>query len=107
MGFSERCILAAFKEGKPESFVALQSQVGFSHNTLQQHLTRLVEKGLVLKEKDPSRIFGRPRYAYHVPPKAVKQVAGAIEESDVELVTLLFSRLRHVCRFEKGGWRKG
>jgi len=106
MDYFESRILAALRDGKPHTFSEIQNQVTFSHNTLQQHLTRLVEKGLVLKNKDPSRTFGRPRYAYHVPPKAVKQVAVALEDPDVELVTLPFSRLRHVCRFEKGGWCK-
>jgi DNA-binding HxlR family transcriptional regulator len=106
MDYFERRILTALKEGKPESFTTLQSKVGFSHNTLQQHLTQLVENGLVLREKDPSSGFGRPKYAYYVPSKTVKQVAVALEDPDVELVTLPFSRVRHICRFEKGGWCK-
>jgi len=106
MDFFERRILAALKEGKPHSFTALQSQVGFSHNTLQQHLAQLVEEGLVLREKDPAKGFGRPKYVYHVPCKAVKQVSVALEDAGVELVTMPFSRVKHVCRFEKGGWCK-
>ena len=106
MDYFERSILTALKEGKPQGFTAIQSRVGFSHNTLQQHLKQLVEKGLVLREKDPSKGFGRPKYVYRVSPKAVKQVSVALEDSDVELVTLPFSRLSHLCRFEKGGWCK-
>jgi len=106
MDFFETSILTALKEGKPENFTSIQSRVGFSHNTLQQHLTQLVEKGLVLREKDPSKGFGRPKYVYHVPSKAAKHVAAALEDPNVELVTLPFSRVRHVCRFEKGGWCK-
>src|SRR4030042_2191305 len=106
MDFFEHRILTALKDGKPQSFTALQSRVGFSHNTLQQHLTQLVEKDLVLREKDPSRGFGRPKHVYHVPSKAVKQVAVALEDSDVELVTMPFRRVKHVCRFEKGGYCK-
>ena len=104
MDYFERRILAALKEGKPESFTALQSQVGFSHNTLQQHLAQLVEKSFVLKEKGPSRGFGRPKYAYRVPSKISKQVSAALEDAGVELVAMPFGRLRHVCRFENGGW---
>jgi predicted transcriptional regulator len=99
-------ILTALKDGKPHGFTALQSQVGFSHNTLQQHLTRLVEKGLVIKEKDHTSGFGRPKYVYHVPLKTAKQVAAALEDPDVELVTVPFSRVKHICRFEKGGYCK-
>ena len=106
MDFFDQRVLAALKDGKLDSFAELQSQVGFSHNTLQRHLKQLVEKGLVLKEKDPAKGFGRPKYVYRVPSKTVKQVAAALEDPNVELVTLPFSRLRHVCRFEKGGWCK-
>ena len=106
MDFFDGCILATLKDGKPHSFTEIQSQVDFSHNTLQQHLTRLVQKDLVLKEKDPAKSFGRPKYAYHVPSRTAKQVVGALEDPGVELVTMPFSRVRHICRFEKGGWCK-
>jgi DNA-binding HxlR family transcriptional regulator len=106
MGFFDQRILSARKNGEPYSFTALQSQVGFSHNTLQQHLTELVENGLALKEKDPARGSERPKYVYHVASKAAKQVAAALDNPEVELVTLPFSRLKHVCRFEKGSWCK-
>jgi predicted ArsR family transcriptional regulator len=99
-------ILAALKNSKPKSFTPLQIQVGFSHNTLQQHLTRLVEKGLVLKEKDPAKGFGRPKYVYHVPSRTAKQVVSALEDFNVELVAMPFSRVKHICRLEKGGWCK-
>ena len=39
--FDER-VLAALKDGEPKSFTALLSQVGFSHNALQQHLVSAV-----------------------------------------------------------------
>jgi len=106
MDYFDQRILAALKDGEPRSFPAIQSQVGFSHNTLQQHLTRLVEKSLVLKDKDPAKCFGRPKYLYHVPSRAAKQVGASLENPDVELVTMPFSRVRHICRFEKGGWCK-
>jgi len=103
MDLFENRILSALKDGKPHSFSEIQSQVSFSHNTLQQHLTRLVQRGLVLKEKHPEKGFGRPKYAYCVPSKTAKQVAGALDDSNVELVAMPFSRVRHICRFEKGG----
>ena len=106
MDYFEQRILAALKDGKPQSFTEIQSQVGFSHNTLQQHLKQLVEKNLVQREKDPAKGFGRPGYVYHVPSKTAKQVTAALEDPSVELVTIPFSRVKHVCRFEKGGWCK-
>ena len=106
MDFFDERVLAALKDGKPRSFTALLSQAGFSHNTLQQHLERLMAKGLVFREKGTANGFGRPRFAYHVPSRTIRQVTVALEDPRVELVALPFSRLRHVCRFEKGGWCK-
>jgi predicted ArsR family transcriptional regulator len=103
--FDER-VLAALKDGKPKSFATLLSEVSFSHNTLQQHLRRLTAKGLVVREKPAVTGFGRPKFAYHVPLRASKQVTAALEDPAMELVAISFSRLRHVCSFEKGGWCK-
>jgi predicted ArsR family transcriptional regulator len=102
MGFFDECILAVLKDGKLRSFITLLGEVGFSHNTLQQHLDRLVARGLVVKEKMFSNSLGRPKFAYHVPSTATKQVTAALQNPHDALVTLQFSRLRHVCRFEKG-----
>jgi predicted ArsR family transcriptional regulator len=41
MGFFDERILAALKDSKPKSFTAFLGEVGFTHNTLQQHLQRL------------------------------------------------------------------
>jgi predicted ArsR family transcriptional regulator len=73
---------------------------------LQQHFKSLAAKGIIVREKVASDSLGRPRFAYHVSSRTVKQVAVALEDPHVELVALPFSRLRHVCRFEKGGYCK-
>ena len=106
MGFFDERVLAALKDGKPRSFATLMGEVGFSHNTLQQHLESLAAKGIIVREKVASNSLGRPRFVYHVPSRAMKQVTAAIQDPRVELVSLPFSRLRHVCRFEKGGYCK-
>jgi predicted transcriptional regulator len=106
MDFFDERVLAALKDGKPKSFATLLSEVSFSHNTLQQHLRSLTAKSLVVREKLPEPGFGRPKFAYHVPLRASKQVTAALEDPTMELVAIPFSRLRHVCRFEKGGWCK-
>ena len=103
MGFFDERILAMLKDGKPRSFTALLGEVGFSHNTLQHHLERLMAQGLIVREKAAANSFGRPRFAYHVPSRTTKPVFLALQDPRVELVALPFSRLRHVCRFEKGG----
>ena len=106
MDFFDERVLAALKDGKPKGFTTLLGEVGFSHNTLQQHLKRLTAKGLVLREKPAANGFGRPKFAYLVPSRATKQINAALEDPQAELVAIAFSRLRHVCRFEKGGYCK-
>jgi predicted ArsR family transcriptional regulator len=106
MDFFDERVLAALKDGKPRSFTTLLGEVGFSHNTLQQHLDRLVARGLVVKEKMASNSLGRPKFTYRVPSAATKQVTAALQNPYEALVTLQFSRLRHLCRFEKGGYCK-
>ncbi len=85
MDFFDERVLAALKDGKPRGFTTLLGEVGFSHNTLRQHLERLAAQGFVVKEK----------------------VAATVSEDPYgELVALSFSRLKHLCRFEKGGYCK-
>ena len=103
--FDER-ILTALNDGKPKSFAALLTEVRFSHNTLQQHLDRLASRQLVSKEKIASNSLGRPKFAYRVPSAATRQVTAALQNPYESLVTLQFSHLKHVCRFEKGGYCK-
>jgi len=103
--FDQR-VLAMLSDGKPKSFATLLGEVGFSHNTLQQHLDRLAARGLVVKEKMASNSLGRPRFAYRVPSTATKQVTAALQNPYETLVTMQFTRLRHLCRFEKGGYCK-
>ena len=67
MGFFDERVLAVLKGGKPRGFTALLCEVGFSHNTLQQHLMRLMVQGLIVREKATANSFGRPKFAYHVP----------------------------------------
>ncbi len=66
MDFFDQRILASLKDGKPKHFNLLLAQVGFSHNTLQQHLRCLVDKGLIVKQKQALRATGRPKFIYHL-----------------------------------------
>jgi len=102
MDFFDERILDTLKDGKPRDFNTLLGEVGFTHNTLQQHLKRLMAQGLVVREKATANSFGRPKFTYHMLSRTTKQVSFALQNPNVELVTLPFSRLRHVCRFEKG-----
>jgi DNA-binding HxlR family transcriptional regulator len=45
MDLFDEHVLAALEGGQPKGFTILLGEVGFSHNTLQQHLERLMAKG--------------------------------------------------------------
>ena len=103
--FDER-VLAVLTEGKPKFFAQLLGEVGFGRNTLKLHLKRLTAQSLVVREKTLSNGRGRPKYAYFISPKVRQQVSAALSDPSITIVTLPFSRLRHLCRFEKGGYCK-
>ena len=58
------------------------------------------------KEKTLSERLGRPEFTYLIPPGVRQQVSIALSDPFMEIVPLPFSRLKHVCRFEKGGFCK-
>jgi len=103
--FDER-ILSVLKDGKPKFLTQLLNEVGFSHNTLELHLDRLIAEGLVAKEKTLPDGLGRPKLAYFIPPNVRRQVHAALSDPSIKIVHLPFSRLKHLCRFEKAGYCK-
>jgi len=106
MDLFDEHILAVLNDGKLRVLAQLLNEVGFSHNTLKLHLERLVAQSLVVKEKTLSNGKGRPKYGYSIPPKVRQQVSAALADPSITIVSLPFSRLRHLCRFEKGGYCK-
>jgi predicted ArsR family transcriptional regulator len=103
--FDER-VLAVLNDGYPRVFAQLLDEVGFSRNTLKLRLKRLTAQSLVVKEKTVSNGRARPKYTYSVSSRVRRQVSAALQDSSIAIVTLPFSRLRHLCRFEKGGYCK-
>ena len=103
--FDER-ILSVLSDGKPKVFAQLLDDAGFSRNTLKLHLKRLTAQSLVVKKKTLSNGRGRPKHAYFLSPRARQQVSAALSDPSTTIVALPFSRLRHLCRFEKGGYCK-
>ena len=106
MDIFDEQILTVLSDGKSKVLAQLLEQVDFSRNTVKLHLKRLLSQGLVAKEKTPSNGKGRPKYAYSVPPRIRQQVSAALQNPAITIVSLPFSRLRHLCRFEKGGYCK-
>jgi predicted ArsR family transcriptional regulator len=98
-------ILNHLRDGKPKEFQQILDAVKFSHNTLRLHLDSLVDQNLILKEKRPVKGRGRPRFTYSVP-LATSRVPGVLPNPSTDVVSLSFSRLSQICRFEKGGFCK-
>ena len=106
MDFFDERILNVLKDGRSRDFRQLLGEVGFSHYTLRLHLKRLVDQGLVVEEKVAPKGLGRPRFTYSMLPKVSRQAPRLFSDPSSKIVTLPFQKLRHLCRFEKGGYCK-
>ena len=105
MNFYDRDILAILKDGKPQSFQQILSQAGFSHNTLRQHLDKLVDQDLVARLKSPRKGPGRPLYTYGLQ-KGAERAVSALLDPSMGLVVVSFEGLSRFCKREKGGFCK-
>jgi len=106
MGSFDERILSVLRKAGSASFDWLVAEAGVSHNTVRLHLHRLVCQGIVAKEKTPARKLGRPSFTYSLSPKVNRQQLSAGSGGFTETVTLNFSKLRRLCRLEKGGYCK-
>jgi len=84
----------------------LLKDVGFSHNTLRMHLASLERQGFIIRDKMAVEKRGSPVFVYSLPPETRHKVALTIKEPQTTIVSLTFQGLRHLCRFEKGGYCK-
>jgi predicted ArsR family transcriptional regulator len=92
-------ILDALKDGNSRNFTQILDTVSFSHNTLRLHINSMVDKGLIAREKSPSKRRGRPVYLYRVSAGAMASAPGALGR----VVALNFSDLKRLCRYQRGG----
>lgn len=92
-------ILNALEDGTSTNFTQILDTVSFSHNTLRLHLNSMVEKGLIVREKSPSKRRGRPSYLYRASAEALASASGA----PGGVVALNFSDLKRLCRYQRGG----
>jgi predicted ArsR family transcriptional regulator len=82
--------LAVLNDGKRRAFAQLLDEVGFGRKTLKLRLKRLRAQSLVMKEKVPSNVRGRPKYAYFLSLRARQQVSSALSDPSMTIVTLPF-----------------
>jgi predicted ArsR family transcriptional regulator len=101
-----RRVLSVLKESKPLDFAQLVVEVGFSHNTLRSHLASLERQGMIAKAKALKKGPGRPVFVYTLPPEIKQRVGLTLTDSSTTIVSVTFQKLKHLCRFEKGGYCK-
>jgi len=106
MDLFDEDIAKVLRDGKPRSFKQLLQKVDFSHNTLKHHLERLIDQGLMVKEKNRPEKPGRPLFFYSMPLKSRRRASWLISDPFGDIVTLPFQKLRQACRYEKGGYCK-
>ena len=106
MDFFDKQILEALKNGEPLDFNQILHQVRFSHNTLRLHLAKLKHQGMLMQTEKPRPGRGRPLLTYSLPPSMKRRVILTLEDPYVSIVSMTFQKLKHVCRFEKGGFCK-
>ena len=102
----DRRILALLKNGESLEFKQLLSEVGFSHNTLRLHIARLKSQGMIVQAEKTRNGPGRPIFTYSLPPEIKQKVALTLTDPYTIIVSLTFQKLKHLCRFEKGGYCK-
>jgi predicted transcriptional regulator len=105
MDFFDVEILQALKQMESADFHEILTNVSFSHNTLREHLNKLIQQGLIERKKNPGEGPGRPVYVYSLPAEVKKRLTSLLNP-ELGLVSLPFERLKRMCRHEKGGYCK-
>jgi predicted transcriptional regulator len=85
---------------EPVALDDLVRDTGFARSTVIFHIERLISEGLVLREKKLREGRGRPKFLYRLVNEASKP---SIQPS---IVLRGFSKLRKICKYEKGGYCK-
>jgi predicted ArsR family transcriptional regulator len=102
----DRLILAVLKNGESLEFKQLLWEVGFSHNTLHLHIAKLKRQGMIVEAEKTRNGPGRPILTYSLTPAIKQKVALTLTDPYTTIVSLTFQKLKHLCRFEKGGYCK-
>ena len=61
---------------------------------------------MIVEAKTPKNGPGRPVFMYSLAPEVKHRVALTLTEPYTTIVSLTFQKLKHICRFEKGGYCK-
>ena len=99
----DRLILDSLKDGSSRTSKEILAKGGLSHNTLKRHLQRLMSEGLILRAEKVENRRGRPEYSYNLTPKLSRHINLTLKEPHTTLVTLTFTKLKQICKHNKGG----
>lgn len=99
MDWACRSLVEILKVENDLSLSQIVEKSGFARQTVHNHLKHLVAAGILSCEAE-KRGRGRPTMIYHRSRQRVETIGEA------DLVSLTFQKLKHACRFEKGGWCK-
>jgi len=102
----DRTILQLLVDKENLTLNEIKEKVGFSHNTLQQHLEDLLERGVLERRKQSQIGPGRPTYIYKIPENLKGRPLTTILTSGTNWVVIPFDVLQRICRHEKGGYCK-
>ena len=69
-------------------------------------MASLEREGIIVKAETAKNSPGRPSFTYALPPNIRQRVDLVVTEPQTTIVSLTFQKLRHLCRFEKGGYCK-
>ena len=106
MDHFDKRILAVLKNSEAVDFKQLLQESGFSHNTLRLHIAKLKSQGMVIQTEKTKKAPGRPILTYSLPPELKQEFTLATTHPPQAVFTLTFQELKHLCRFEKGGYCK-
>lgn len=106
MDFFDRAILKSLNGHSSRNFKEILTETGVSHNTLKRHLNHMLARGLILRDKLAQKRRGRPEFCYCLTPKFEKRIRHTLEEPFTSLVTLTFTKLKQICKHNKGGYCK-
>ena len=99
MDWACRSLVGFLDKESGTSLSQLVERSGLARQTVHNHLKHLVEEGIASQEA-VKRGKGRPTVLYRNSRRPIETVEVA------DIVRLTFQKLKHVCRFEKGGWCK-
>ena len=106
MDHFDRTIIQLLTDNERLTFNEIQEKVYFSHNTLQQHLEELLEKGIIERIKQHQNRLGRPTYVYKISENLKGRPLTTVLTSGTNWVVISFDVLQCICRHEKGGYCK-